>query len=1401
MTKRMLLIALSAMSLWGQQAVTLNLSVVRAPSRVTVTRQGNSFTATMSVTENGRAFSGTMSMSLINNSFRSATERGNPTGNTFASTLLLDPVAMFLVTAETKDPTRVFVNLGNDQRNAQSLCLAGANSANPPDVTCPINSLSTWLEEGVKLAGREIEFRVAAESVNIRFGFTYEPPTDSISLLASLPESGKPLEVGTSPPFLARVVYQVGTVPSAEVFLELKFLDPVLSLPAGYVISYSNSRRVTQGLGAIGSGEGNDGFLSIDPVDLPETASPYRVQLQAWLGESGGGRRLVGSLPVVFPVEPPGKLTLDIGYREDSGFRTVNPSEIVLLSGHRIQYVHPGLTLRATSFKHELSEDRVSFTTMHVVNGLVVYSGTNGPDFLEDRRAYSLVEWRGYATPCPSMAYRATLRTESGQKLVSNLVELSTECPLVKAIAPNTSQTLERGSPVSFQNTVELHVVRRDQRLLRCVYAPDAVPYACEELTRVAPGKINYHDTFTFNIPPLSSLGPKSLLIHYAIAPDIGAADKEHARSDFGAYQLKDPPSLVEAGVGRVLGFANGAIEKIRTTSNRIVNVEGPRVKTGIWAADTYKVIFGKDPAGGKSRGAATQPADVLGLRTAWLFDPPIPQDGSFSGEMTLRYSPDDFPDDPNFEESKLEILAINPATGEIDRVAGRVDVVARTVTAQIDRLAPVYTLGSVNGRTKGNFNLPAIGAKGGRQSGVVLVNPGAETLSAQLKAFAGGVETQVEREIRPRAQLSAMAGELFNSVGESDWIQVRAQGTQLAGLQLLSIGTAMDAVPLAASPARFSALPHVEWNGSGNTELHVTNSGNFETQFTVYLYARDGSEVGRAWETLAPKSEFKGEVSGMFPDVAEPFVGHLQISSEEPVTVTAVFRFAASIAVSTAQTLTGSEIDATRLYAPLAGGGVTLYVVNKGGETARLTLRAWRDTGAAMGSPVTVELPSGRLYSADLGTLFALEAGASGWLQVESNRGGIVGEICFGDAFAARFRGSLPLSRELSRIGVIPLAMHNSVAQTTLVISSPGAASNVRVTVVSPNGTTIGTGTVTVPANGRVANPLPQWVSQAANLAGGSILIDASQPVTGYALLAPVAGTDYAAIPFFNAVIPGGSGGGTARPSIEVAPTRLDFGNVTPGQNRDLTLQVRNTGTAALSVSSIRSSDARFTLVRPAAPFNVAAGAVENLTVRFTPGGAGAQTGTLTINSNDPAQAALNVAMSGTGAQSLREVTLAVDDGTYEQGVGVAAGAPLIYFLNRLTPPSYPATLKRIIIFFGSEADELPQGHPITVLAETHPGGAVGINGTSFQRLNSTVGARGRANEYTLTTPITISSGDFVVGFSTSNPARFYPMAIDTTTTRRASYISTTGTAFNLVDTVGIPGNFAIRAVVDVPQ
>jgi hypothetical protein len=152
--------------------------------------------------------------------------------------------------------------------------------------------------------------------------------------------------------------------------------------------------------------------------------------------------------------------------------------------------------------------------------------------------------------------------------------------------------------------------------------------------------------------------------------------------------------------------------------------------------------------------------------------------------------------------------------------------------------------------------------------------------------------------------------------------------------------------------------------------------------------------------------------------------------------------------------------------------------------------------------------------------------------------------------------------------------------------------------------------------------------------------------------------------------------------------------------------------------------------------------------------------------------------------------VIIYVEDGTAESTQGNAT-----HFINRITPGAYPATLTAIDIRFDANQN-VPQGTNFTLLAAGHPNGLADINNTTFQTKAVQVGTLGQFTPYTLDTPITITSGDFLVGFTGVTVGT--PGLVDTTTPQGRSYISQDGA--NFFELAGNPGpNLLIDARVNV--
>lgn len=260
--------------------------------------------------------------------------------------------------------------------------------------------------------------------------------------------------------------------------------------------------------------------------------------------------------------------------------------------------------------------------------------------------------------------------------------------------------------------------------------------------------------------------------------------------------------------------------------------------------------------------------------------------------------------------------------------------------------------------------------------------------------------------------------------------------------------------------------------------------------------------------------------------------------------------------------------------------------------------------------------------------------------------------------------------------------------------------------------------------------------------------------------------------------------------PVINVAPQEIDFGRVLVGSGSDGALTIRNDGNTPLTIQAINVTSGPFRIISPTGSFRVNAGRQETVRIRFSPTAPSRYSGSLQINSDDPKQPVLTLPLRGVGVEEL-----AADDGTFETALGFASGGSL-YCVNRLTPPSYPATLTDVVIRFFDLADAgLFVGDPLTILVGVNPlqGGLVG--GIEFKALETTIRSITEPNVYDVP-DLTITAGEFVVGFKMTKGSEFYPCSMDENSgSQRRSYVSLDGLSFTLIDELGFPGNFGVRA------
>ncbi|HMK22098.1 MAG TPA: choice-of-anchor D domain-containing protein, partial [Terriglobales bacterium] len=95
---------------------------------------------------------------------------------------------------------------------------------------------------------------------------------------------------------------------------------------------------------------------------------------------------------------------------------------------------------------------------------------------------------------------------------------------------------------------------------------------------------------------------------------------------------------------------------------------------------------------------------------------------------------------------------------------------------------------------------------------------------------------------------------------------------------------------------------------------------------------------------------------------------------------------------------------------------------------------------------------------------------------------------------------------------------------------------------------------------------------------------------------------------------------------------SKMDFGTVVVGSNKQLTSTVTNGTMVAVTFASASASDPSFRMMSPALPLTIAPGQSAIITIVFTPQGAGQPSGKIALtSSNNMVPAEVDVAVSGT--------------------------------------------------------------------------------------------------------------------------------------------------------------------------
>ena len=857
---------------------------------------------------------------------------------------------------------------------------------------------------------------------------------------------------------------------------------------------------VNGGSGIVGSVYGCAGVDKSQCLYVPASQYPFgaaSVTLTAFLYDTSGNL-LAQSAGVAYPIVKP-QIGLALGGISASGaFEPVNPaaieggrvlSDFIPDAAFQISYNYPGpeadISIAAFSdTQQQIGEAGPVHIPVHIQGG-----GAPG------KFPVSADSLGAMPTDGSGVSFVATLTSGAGQSISSPPLTFPLERITIGTPAPSPGDAIAVEQTVGFSFPVDYLTTSFGATVLE-TFSPSG--------NAVSPNIANT-TSYLVQLPAGNFTATSGELL----APSTD-------RVDFSFRLSRDPSSccalapkitykyfglngLLPAGAAQTSAITGGSVTTIRNSAAR-----------GFTSYSKAVDAAALSPAG---------PA-MIGIHKTWQFDPPIPADGSFSANLTLNYSSTDLPDDPNFDESKLQIVSFDPSTGAFATYVTTLDLTNKAATAQVNSLSRYYSLAVLGPFSKSLLNVPFFQLANGFDTIISAVNTGATDAHLSFSGF-GEVTIPAGKQL-----LSSMSSLGF---GQSGWAQAPSDVNTVSAVEAIGNGRIFDVLPLNSGHAQTVVLTDIELNDTYDTEIHIVNPATDGRALTVTLYSPFGIAAGTYTGNLDAKSTLIHRVEELFPGVTNPFIGYLVISGDGDIAAAALL-----YSYSTLTAVDGHPVNASgaaTLYGPqlgAAGEFTRMILVNAGPKNANLALNAYNANGSSAGAPVAMALGGGHQYVADLAQLFGFDPTSpiAGSFTVSSDQPSILGDLTFGDlSVQQRTRASVPLSSAPAATAILPYL------PTTVNIQNPNSeAAVVTLAAFSSAGGAMGTANLTIPGNGFASSALTSAIPAASGLSGGYVTLSSTQPVVSFAVAAPGSNSDFgafAAQPIDAALRGGGPGTG----------------------------------------------------------------------------------------------------------------------------------------------------------------------------------------------------------------------------------------------------------------------------------
>ncbi len=962
--------------------------------------------------------------------------------------------------------------------------------------------------------------------VTIPVVFHVQVPKDELAILPGsvTPATNEPIKLNTEyTNFRADVTYRLGTRDNADLALRLFDETGNLQGSSDFIrVSKSDglvaSRRLTIpkvviATGGLGTTPSKlilravfiDRALLTTIKSTPETDHIYAVEpaIKLSLG--------FGSSVADFQPAFPGELHAGPWNLAEAGWPTA--AVVDLPKGAAIR----GVTLTARLFRSS------GLSRFYTTRATPVPAGFEGRLLLD----LPEIGFKELSEECSKLRadivqFRANVvNLETATIEESPQLELPVERINLIAADPPFGTTLPRSEPHMIKLTAEYNVPNFGTRRIHELIDPGdlgcvrpAHPLLQKGVLGPGRGQFTYEVTAFF---PVISATKKGFTASILMREENGDS---YALScdDSNGFNFSDRVTL-PAAPNQTVAAADATLKIVTNPSARAVDVSAPRQSLASVAANSAAVDAAAQPvspARASPRRHANEPlalADIISVNQIWHFTPSVPAGGGFSADLSLKWTPEVVPDDPNFSETALQIVSLNPATGALRAYATTLDAATRTATARIDSLEAYYTLAVVGPFPKRLLNLPLLTGPNDFTARLN-VSAGPQTTGLSLTALDGLGQTIVG-EGSPLAGFVAANASSSLAVPAVFGIPPAPPDAWMQGVVNTDAGALLrmeraNAADISAAPRAFPRLlvPGLEHSPSRTTELRLANPTRFEAPITLELRNDDGTSAGSFSGILGARNTLAGSLSQIFPGLPASFAGYVIAQADTDLVALALVQSASTLAIVEGQPVepeTSSLLAAPGVVTGGANHRARLSLVNPGTQAASVTLRLIGDNGANLAAPLNLNLAAGQQYRAELGAAFGLNAATAiaGSLRVEGVGAAMTGELTTFDAGGLDlFRASQPLSAEPGTRHAFAHFDNSTGRFTTLSLHNPAdVAATVGITIRRPDGSTVGSTALVLAGRARTTRKLAELSPASASLAGGSFVVETSALIFGSAL------------------------------------------------------------------------------------------------------------------------------------------------------------------------------------------------------------------------------------------------------------------------------------------------------------